>query len=138
MAGTGYTSGKTDSIGLSQLVTAIQTNLPPEDASLGSSYVSFAQYFGGAVFAAAAKTAFTEAVGPALHEYAPGVSPSALKGAGVTDVRHDIPADLVRGVILAYNKAITHVFVSVCISALSFMFLANWSDTWIFNLSMYN
>ncbi|TPX16486.1 uncharacterized protein E0L32_003780 [Thyridium curvatum] len=92
------------------LVTAIQTNLPPEDASLGSSYVSFAQYFGGAVFAAAAKTAFTEAVVPALQEYAPGVSPSALKGAGVTDVRHDIPADLVRGVILAYNKAITHVF----------------------------
>jgi len=101
-----------DTLTMLQLVTAIQTNLPAEDSSLGASYVMSAQYFGGAIFAAAAKAAFTSSVGPALLKFAPGVDPSLLINSGVTDIQSVVPAKELPGVLLAYNEAIERVFVS--------------------------
>ncbi|KAH7369740.1 major facilitator superfamily domain-containing protein [Rhexocercosporidium sp. MPI-PUGE-AT-0058] len=92
------------------LVTAIQTNLPAEDASLGSAYVLFAQYFGGAIFAAVTKTVFTSSIGPAISKYAPDLDPALLINSGVTELRHVVPAQYLEGAILAYNQSINHVF----------------------------
>ena len=94
------------------MVTAIQTNLPAEDASLGSSSVMFAQYFGGAIFAAVANTVFTSSIGPSLLKYAPSIDPSLLINSGVTNLRQIIPADELPGALLAYNEATDRVFVS--------------------------
>ncbi|PVH87890.1 MFS general substrate transporter [Cadophora sp. DSE1049] len=92
------------------LVTAIQTNLPAEDASLGSAYVLFAQYFGGALFAAVSKTVFTSSIGPAVSKYAPGLNSTLLINSGVTELRQKVPAEYLEGAILAYNQSINHVF----------------------------
>ncbi|KAL2072439.1 hypothetical protein VTL71DRAFT_11782 [Oculimacula yallundae] len=95
---------------MSLLVTAIQTNLPAEDASLGSAYVTFAQYFGGAIFAAVTKTVFASSMGPAISKYAPHLDPSLLRKSGVTEFRRVVPAEYLTGAILAYNQSINHVF----------------------------
>ncbi|KAK0114583.1 hypothetical protein ONS95_014070 [Cadophora gregata] len=96
----------------SKLVTAIQTNLPAEDASLGSAYVLFAQYFGGAIFAAATKTVFTSSMKPAVAKFAPGLDSTLLIRSGVTELHHNVPENYLEGAILAYNQSINHVFVS--------------------------
>jgi len=70
------------------------------------------QYFGGAIFAAAAKAAFTSSVGPALLKYAPNVNPNVLINSGVTDLKTAVSAKELPGVLLAYNEAIERVFVS--------------------------
>ncbi|KAH8897435.1 MFS general substrate transporter [Thozetella sp. PMI_491] len=93
------------------LVTAIQTNLPPEDASLGASFVTFAQYFSGAIFLAVAETVFTSSLGPALQEHAPGVNPAAVIDAGFTNFKNSVPASELPGVLQAYNDSINHVFI---------------------------
>ncbi|KAK9236192.1 major facilitator superfamily domain-containing protein [Lipomyces kononenkoae] len=95
---------------LQLLVTAIQTNLPAEDSSLGSSLVMFAQYFGGAIFASVANTVFTSSIGPALLQYAPSIDPNLLTNSGVTDLGEVVPAAELPGALLAYNESIDHVF----------------------------
>lgn len=72
----------------------------------------FTQYFGGAIFAAVAKTVFTSSLGPALLEYAPSIDPNLLINSGVTNLREAIPPEYLEGALLAYNKSIDHVFVS--------------------------
>ncbi|RFU34755.1 hypothetical protein B7463_g1535, partial [Scytalidium lignicola] len=91
-------------------VTAIQTNIPPEDASIGASYVMFSQYLGGAIFASIAKTVFTSSIRPALLKYAPSVNSNFLVDSGVTNLRDVIPAKDLSGALLAYNEAVDHVF----------------------------
>ncbi|KAK9490422.1 major facilitator superfamily domain-containing protein [Lipomyces doorenjongii] len=95
---------------LQLLVTAIQTNLLAEDSSLGSSFVMFAQYFGGAIFASVANTVFTSSLGPSLLKYAPGINPNLLINSGVTNLRQVVPAGELPGALLAYNESISHVF----------------------------
>ena len=97
---------------VTKLVTAIQTNLPAEDASLGSAYVLFAQYFGGAIFAAVSKTVFTSSIPSAVSKYAPGLNSTLLINSGVTELRQKVPTEYLDGAILAYNQSINHVFVS--------------------------
>ncbi|KAH8815994.1 major facilitator superfamily domain-containing protein [Xylogone sp. PMI_703] len=92
------------------LVTAIQTNLPPEDSSIGASLVMFSQYLGGAIFTSAAKTVFTASIGPAVAKHAPSIDPSLLIDSGITNLRNVIPPRELAGALLAYNEAIDHVF----------------------------
>lgn len=94
-------------------MTAIQTNLPAEDASIGASYVMFSQYLGGAVLASASKSVFTSSIGPALREFAPNIDPRLLINSGVRDLRTLVPESALPGTILAYNDSIRHVFVSL-------------------------
>ena len=72
----------------------------------------FSQYFGGAIFAAIAKTVFTSSIGPAVAKYAPNIDPSVLIDNGVTDLRSAVPAEYLAGALLAYNDSLDRVFVS--------------------------
>ncbi|KAI0020790.1 MFS general substrate transporter [Xylariomycetidae sp. FL0641] len=95
---------------LQLLVTAIQANVPREDASIASAYAMFAQYLGGAFFSSIAKTIFTSSLGPAVKHFAPSLNPDLLVHSGVTDLAKVIPPRLLEGALLAYNQAIDHVF----------------------------
>ncbi|OTA90710.1 hypothetical protein M434DRAFT_397799 [Hypoxylon sp. CO27-5] len=95
---------------LQLLVTAMQANVPREDAAIATSYAIFSQLLGGAIFSAVAKAVFTSSIGDALQKFVPGISPSLLIDSGVTEIAKVIPSAQLEGALLAYNEAITHVF----------------------------
>ncbi|KAH9894667.1 MFS general substrate transporter [Xylariomycetidae sp. FL2044] len=95
---------------LQLLVTAMQANVPREDASIASAYAMFSQFLGGAFFACIAKTVFTSSITEAVREHAPGIDPGALVDTGVTELTSSLPPEALEGALLAYNEAIDHVF----------------------------
>ncbi|KAI2604641.1 MFS general substrate transporter [Hypoxylon sp. NC1633] len=111
------------------LVTAMQANVPKEDASIGTAYAMFSQLLGGAFFSAIAKTVFTSSVGPALEKFAPSVDPNLLINTGVTELIAVIPADQLQGALLAYNEAINNVFY-LQLGAACCAFLSGWGMGW--------
>ncbi|KAK8035473.1 hypothetical protein PG993_010468 [Apiospora rasikravindrae] len=97
-------------LALQVLVTAMQANVPNEDASIASAYVLFAQFFGGALFNCVAKSIMTSTLPSALAKYAPDVDPRVFTSAGITEARKVVSAAHLPAVLLAYNKAIVNVF----------------------------
>ncbi|MCJ1405112.1 hypothetical protein MMC11_008338 [Xylographa trunciseda] len=102
-------------------ITAVQSVLPPAQTAVGSALVLFCQIFGGAVCVTVAQLTLTNSLVPALHAYAPSVDPQDIINAGATNVRAVIAPKDLGGVLLAYNAALTHVFlVAAGIAALAF------------------
>lgn len=97
---------------MQQPITAIQTTVPASEVSVGSALVVFTQFFGAAIFIALGQTTFTNSLGPALEKYAPAVNAQFVINVGATNLRHAVPADELNGVLMAYNKALMHTFVS--------------------------
>jgi hypothetical protein len=95
-----------------QPLTAVQTNVPSDQISVGIALVVFTQFFGSAIFIAFAQTTFTNSLGPALREFAPNVSAKFVIDTGATNLRDVIRAGELNGVLMAYNQALTHTFVS--------------------------
>lgn len=91
----------------------MQANVPKEDAPIATAYAVFSQLLGSALFSAIAKTIFTSSLEKSVQKFAPSIDPSLLIDSGITDIANVIPPDQVEGAILAYNKAINYVFVSV-------------------------
>lgn len=69
-------------------------------------------FFGGAIFVALGETIFVNQLGPALHRYAQIVPAEVVIELGATGVRKFFHGLLLDSVILAYNQALTHAFVS--------------------------
>ncbi|KAK8135998.1 hypothetical protein PG984_003938, partial [Apiospora sp. TS-2023a] len=110
-------------LALQVLVTAMQANVPSEDASIASAYAMLAQFFGGALFNCVAKTIMTSSLPPALAKYAPDVDPRVFSSIGITEAHEIVPAEQLPGVLLAYNEAIANVFylqlAASCVSLLT-------------------
>ncbi|KAK7967649.1 uncharacterized protein PG986_001926, partial [Apiospora aurea] len=110
-------------LALQVLVTAIQANVPNEDASIASAYVMFAQFFGGALFNCVAKAIMTTTLPSSLAKYAPDVDPRVFANTGITEVRNVISAAHLPAVLLAYNKVIMNVFylqlAAACVALLT-------------------
>ncbi|KAK7954280.1 DNA repair protein RAD50 [Apiospora saccharicola] len=110
-------------LALQVLVTAMQANVPSEDASIASAYAMFAQFFGGALFNCVAKTIMTSSLPPALAKYAPDVDPRVFSSIGITEAHEIVSAEQLPGVLLAYNRAIVNVFylqlAASCVSLLT-------------------
>ncbi len=98
-----------------QPVTAIQANLPKDQLSIGTALVVFSQNFGASVFISLGQTTFENSLLPKLKQYAPEVDSQKVAGAGATSFRNVVPAASVPGVVLAYDKALTSVFVGICL-----------------------
>jgi hypothetical protein len=90
---------------------AIQNALPPIEAATGMSLVIFSQYFGGAVFAALAETILVNSLTNVLNG-SPNIDLQVVIQAGGTDLRAIFPESDLPVVILAYDQAISNVFVS--------------------------
>ena len=98
---------------MQQPLTAVQSSIPPNQIPVGTALVVFTQFFGGAIFVAFAQTAFTNSLGPALEKFAPGVNAADLINVGATSLRGSVSANELQGVLVAYNQALIHTFVSV-------------------------
>ncbi|KAI1334615.1 MFS general substrate transporter [Xylariaceae sp. FL0016] len=114
---------------LQLLVTAMQANVPKEDASIASAYVMFSQFLGGAFFASIARTIFTTSIVPAVAEYVPGIDPSIVLDTGVTELSSELPPKYLEGALLAYNKSIDHVFYLQLAAAVC-AFVTGWGMGW--------
>ncbi|KAH8681864.1 major facilitator superfamily domain-containing protein [Xylariales sp. PMI_506] len=111
------------------LVTAMQANVPKEDASIASGFVMFSQFFGGAIFSSVAETIFTSSLAPALARYAPSVDPSLVINSGATELQLALSESELPGVLLAYNEAIVHVFYLQLATACC-AFVTGWGMGW--------
>jgi hypothetical protein len=72
----------------------------------------FSQILGGAIFISIGQTILNNQIGPALLKYAPEVDVKAVLAVGATGFRSVVKPESVDGVVMAYNQAITTVFVS--------------------------
>lgn len=95
-----------------QTVIAAQAALPDDQADVGSGFVTFSLFFGGSIFVALGETIFINQLGPALKQHAAVVPADVVIEIGATGVRKYFHGLLLQGVILAYNQALTHAFVS--------------------------
>jgi len=93
------------------------------------SLVVFSQSFGGALFLAFAQTTFTNGLKDALPKFAPHVSPQAVIAAGATGIRQAVSKADLEGVLLAYSKALSHVFYLAMGAALG-CFIFCWGMGW--------
>lgn len=97
---------------MQQPVTAIQTAVPASQLSVGTALVVFTQFFGGAIFIAFGQTTFTNSLGPALEKFAPTIDTQFVIDVGATSLRDAVPPSELKGVLMAYNQALVHTFVS--------------------------
>lgn len=100
-------------LSMQQPLTAVQTMLPQSQIAVGTTLVIFVQYFGGAVFLACAQTIFSASLGPALGKWAPDVSKELVVSVGATAVRGVVTKSQLPGVLMAYNQAVVHTWVSI-------------------------
>lgn len=106
-----------------QPILAVQQGLEPTKSPIGVAMVLFGQFFGGGVFLALADTDLSSTLISSIPEYAPGANVTAIIDAGASGVRDVVTPEQLPGVILAYNKAVDNVFVSLVFLAeiLSYM-----------------
>lgn len=97
---------------LQQPITAVQANLPKDQLAIGSALVAFCQNFGAAVFVSLGQTIFANSLSPALAKFAPEADARRVVSVGATNFRTVVPEASMPGVILAYNQALTAIFVS--------------------------
>jgi hypothetical protein len=84
-----------------------------QEAAIGTSLVIFCQYFGGAVFSSVGETILINSLAASLPALAPQVDVQTLINAGAASVRTAVTEAELLGVLLAYNQALSDVFVSI-------------------------
>ena len=79
-------SGFASGIGFNAPISAVQTVLPTDDASLGLSIVLFAQHFGPAVSIAIAQVIFTNKLSANLARVVPSLDPATIENNGLSEI----------------------------------------------------
>jgi hypothetical protein len=97
-------------LGMQLTGMAAQVVLKPEDVPIGVSLGFVGQSLGGAVFLCASQNVFISGFVKDLSAVLPAALAERLSGAGATDFRQFVPADLLPDILVAYNKAITTTF----------------------------
>jgi len=96
--------------GMQMPLVAIQNAVEPKFASVTMSALVFCQNFGAALFLSFAQTTFSSGLKDALPHFAPGVNATLVINAGATGLIDVVDPSSLKDVILAYNRAINHVF----------------------------
>ncbi|EXF75537.1 efflux pump [Colletotrichum fioriniae PJ7] len=110
---------------------AIQANLPPEQISMGISFVTFSQFMGSAVALAVGNAIFTGALKRDLPKFAPNVDASTILEAGATGFRKAVPEKELPGVLFAYVSSIDKEFylsLGLAIASFCFAWGMGWKD----------
>ncbi|RKU40632.1 hypothetical protein DL546_001366 [Coniochaeta pulveracea] len=97
--------------GMQQPLMAVQTVLDIKDVPTGTAVVVFVQTLGGALFVSIAQNVFSNKLVHYVTEYVPGIDPKVVFATGATSIQTAIPKDLLPGVTLAYNDALTSTFI---------------------------
>jgi hypothetical protein len=115
-------SGLGVGLGMQLPLIAVQTVLPLDQVPTGTAVVVFTQTLGGAICVTIAQTVFQNKLIAEIAEFVPGLDPAIVLNTGATSIHTVIDKQDLPGVILAYNKAVTQVFlVSVVTAALSIL-----------------
>ena len=112
-----------------QPIVAIQNTLAQEQTSVGLSLIVFSQNLGGAIFLTLAQVTFNKGLIAAIPVFAPEVDVRNVIKAGATAFRSVVPEASVAGVILAYSRAVSHVFYLTAGSVVA-MFVVCWGMGW--------
>lgn len=91
-------------------MVAVQTLLPESQHPVGMSVLMFAQTIGGAIIIAIAEAVFSTTLTSSITKFVPGISPADVIAAGAGNFRHVFNEKVGEGIILAYNRAVNHVF----------------------------
>jgi hypothetical protein len=86
--------------------------LPASQVSIGVALITFNQFFSASIFITLTQTIFVNSLGPALKKFAPAVNTSSVINVGATSLREAVPANELTGVLMAYNEALMHTFVT--------------------------
>ena len=91
---------------------AVQTVLEMNDVSTGTALMVFMQTLGGALFVSIAQNVFANKLVQYVAELAPGFGDAEnILALGATSVQKTVDKSLLPGVTLAYNNALTDVFM---------------------------
>jgi len=99
-------------VAIQQGITAIQVALPPAMLPVGSAIVMFVQLLGGTLFISFGQTIFTNQLKTAIPHFAPEVDSSKILEVGATAFKTVVTPSQIPGVVLAYNQALTRIYVS--------------------------
>jgi hypothetical protein len=97
-------------MGFQMPLIAVQNNSSKEEVSIVNALVVFSQNLGGAIFLSLDQIVFSSSLRHYLPIYAPSVNPQVVIAAGASGIHQAVPAASLPGVLLAYNKSISHVF----------------------------
>ncbi|PPR00927.1 hypothetical protein CVT24_000247 [Panaeolus cyanescens] len=114
-------------LGIQQSAMAAQNVLEMIDVPVGVVVVVFAQSIGGALAVAVANNLFVNKLIKSLIKFAPSLNPEEVIQLGPTSLKSHIAADVLPGVLKAYNEAVVDAFfVSVfcaCVSIIGAAFM---------------
>jgi MFS family permease len=106
--------------GMQQPLIAVQTALPAADVAIGTAIMMFSQTLGGALFISVGQNVFTNQLIKNLRSAVPDLDPGIVLRVGATELKNAIPAQFLKGVLIAYNATLTQTFyVSVATGALT-------------------
>lgn len=104
--------------GMQQAIITVQAVLPLKDIPVGTAMAAFFMNFGGSLFVSAAQTVFNNRLITELPKHAPGVDPSIILHIGATELKTVVAPNLIEGVLVAYNTAVTntwYIAVAMCV-----------------------
>ena len=99
-------------LGMQQPSVGAQVSLPRKDVPTGASMMFFAQALGGSIFVSVANNVFDNALFQNLKKI-PGIDANVVTHVGATDLRKQIPENLLGPVLVAYNQALRSAFYVV-------------------------
>ena len=104
-------------LGMQQPLIAVQTILDISLVPIGTSIIIFLQTLGGALFVSIGQNIYSNKLIEGLKKYAPEIDPFIVTSTGATAIQKTIDKDSLKGVTLAYNDALTEVFLAATIMA---------------------
>jgi hypothetical protein len=107
----------------------MQNNVKPVEIPVAMSLLIFFQNMGAALFLSFAQTTFSSGLTHALPIFAPDVDVESVLEAGASGFRDVVKPALLRGVLLAYSQAVSHVFY-LATGAVLASFIASWGLGW--------
>ncbi len=102
---------------------AVQVVLSKKDMPVGNAVAIFFNSLGGAVSISIAQNIFSNTLIMEIPRYTEGVEPWKIVAAGATHIREVTPPAQLKGVLFAYNIAVTHSYIlSIACASIAFLF----------------
>ncbi|KAL2167049.1 hypothetical protein VTG60DRAFT_1845 [Thermothelomyces hinnuleus] len=91
-------------------VVSVQEEVPAEESATGLAVVNLFMNLGTAISISISQTIFRNSLPGLLAKNAPGLEPLTVLDAGATNIRGLVTPAQLPGLLVAYNKALTHMF----------------------------
>ncbi|KAF2093518.1 major facilitator superfamily transporter [Rhizodiscina lignyota] len=107
-------------IGFQSPQTAVQTSLPPNDATIGLAIIMFAQQFGPAVFISAAQSILTNRLEENLPVLGSGLNVTSIENMGLTDLKMHMGAEKLQEVLSGFDHSLAQTwYLSVALGCMT-------------------